>query len=114
MEIGEVLDNGVLVMIPVGRIDSAVARNFEEFISNRLAEGNDRIVVDFSRMTFISSAGMRVLLLTAKKLSFGGQKGSLILCNMRDSIREIFSISGFDRIINICGTRAEALARSQS
>jgi len=114
IEIGEILEDGVLVLVPVGRIDSAVARNFEEFVSNRLAEGNDHLIVDFSRMTFISSAGMRVLLLTAKKLSFGGQKGSLILCNMRDSIREIFSISGFDQIINICSTREEGLARSRS
>ena len=108
-EIGESREGEVLVLTPVGRIDSSVARDFEDFLSRRVAEGNKHIVVDFSTLTFISSAGMRVLLLTAKKIRV--QKGSLYLCNMRDSIREIFSISGFDRIIRICATLVEALGQ---
>ena len=111
LEIIEERVDDKLVMTPVERVDSAVARDFEEAVSNRVAEGNLHIVVDFSQLSFISSAGMRVLLLAAKKLRSGGRNGSLVLCNMRDSIREIFSISGFDRIITIDNTREDALAR---
>ena len=64
-----------------------------------LKSGEDQIVVDFSRLVFISSSGMRVLLIAAKKLH--AKKGKLVLCSMQDSIREIFSISGFDQIIPI-------------
>ncbi len=108
LEIVEDRVGDTLILAPVDRVDSSVARDFEEFVSNRLAEGNTSLVVDFARLGFISSAGMRVLLLAAKKLRAGG--GSLLLCGMRDSIREIFSISGFDRIITICNSREEALA----
>ena len=98
-----------LILSPVERIDSSVARDFEEFVQDRVAEGNNKLIVDFSEISFISSAGMRVLLIYAKKLRTGGG-GKLVLCNMRDSIREIFSISGFDHIITICGTQEESLA----
>lgn len=98
-----------LILTPVDRIDSSVARDFEDFVHERMTEGNAKLIVDFSRLGFISSAGMRVLLINAKKLRIRGGGGKLVLCNMRDSIREIFSISGFDHIITICGTREEAL-----
>ena len=97
-----------LILTPVERIDSSVARDFEDFVQERVSEGNVKLIVDFSRLSFISSAGMRVLLINAKKLRIRGG-GKLVLCNMRDSIREIFSISGFDHIITICGTLEEAL-----
>ncbi len=109
----EIIENHIsdkLVLTPVARIDSSVARDFEEHVSNRIAEGNTHFVVDFSRLSFISSAGMRVLLMTAKTLKAGGMGGTLVLCSMRDSIREIFAISGFDKIIMICSTCEEALA----
>ena len=96
-----------LILTPHERIDSSVARDFENFMQARLSEGNVKVIVDFSRLGFISSAGMRVLLMNAKAL--GKRAGKLVLCSMRDSIREIFSISGFDHIIKICDTVEESM-----
>ena len=57
------------------------------------------MIVDFSRLNFISSSGLRVLLIAAKKLS--ATQGKLVLCDMQEHIHEVFIISGFDQLIPI-------------
>ena len=74
----------------------------------RVGSGEQRLLVDFSRLNFISSSGMRVLLMAAKKLH--ASQGKLVLCAMPDHIHEVFRISGFDQIIPIRDTRESALA----
>ena len=100
--------DGVLALVPVGRIDSSNASDFERLVNNHIDDGEANLIVDFSRLSFISSSGMRVLLIAAKSVR-GHTGGKLVLCGMRDSIREIFSISGFDAIIPVVRTRADAL-----
>ena len=95
-----------LVLVPVGRIDSSNAPDFERTVNDQIDDGETDLIVDFSRLSFISSSGMRVLLITAKSVRAKG--GRLVLCSMRDSIREIFSISGFDTIIPVVGSREAA------
>ena len=106
IEVAEERDGAALVLLPVGRLDSANARSFESVVMERIAGGEQSLIVDFSRLTFISSSGMRVLLIAAKKLQ--ATNGKLILCEMKDHIEEVFRISGFDQIIPIKGSRAEA------
>ncbi len=65
------------------------------------------MVIDFGRLEFISSAGPRVLLIAARALK--ARKGALALCAMNDDIKQIFQISGFDRIIPIRASREAAL-----
>ena len=76
----------------------------------RVGSGDRRLIVDFSRLDFISSSGMRVLLIAAKALKAG--EGTLVLCAMKNHIEEVFRISGFDRIIPIEESRESALAAS--
>ena len=108
IEIAEERDNGVLVLLPVGRLDSANVRSFELVIMDHIGNGEQRLIVDFSRLGFISSSGMRVLLIAAKQLK--ASKGKLVLCTMRSHIHEVFTISGFDQIIPILDSRQSALA----
>ena len=96
-----------LILVPEGRIDSSNASDFERDMNNHIDNGDVHIIVDFSELSFISSSGMRVLLIAAKRVR---RNGKLVLCSMRDSIREIFSISGFDAIITVVKSRSEALA----
>ena len=100
--------DGVLMLVPIGRIDSSNAPSFERLINNHIDDGESNIIIDFSRLSFISSSGMRVLLIAAKSLR-GIADGKLVLFGMRNSIREIFSISGFDAIIPVVNARADAL-----
>ena len=108
IEIAEDRDNNVLVLLPVGRLDSANARSFELTIMGHIGNGEQQLIVDFSRLGFISSSGMRVLLIAAKKLN--ASNGKLVLCRMQDHIHEVFHISGFDQIIPILDSRQSAMA----
>ncbi len=107
IEVVEERNDGVLVLLPVGRLDSGNARSFESVVMQRISDGEQRVIVDFGRLDFISSSGLRVLLLAAKALK--ADAGKLILCGMRTHIEEVFRISGFDRIIPIEASREAAL-----
>lgn len=107
IEVAEEREENALVLIPAGRIDSGNARAFESLVTERISAGEHRIIVDFSRLDFISSSGLRVLLIAAKTLKI--HKGAIALCSMKDHIKEVFQISGFDRIIPIRDTRQSAL-----
>ena len=108
IDVREEHEGDVLILIPVGRIDSSNAPLFERILKDRIDDGESQIVVDFAQLSFISSSGMRVLLIGAKSIRTASGTGKLVLCNMRDSIREIFSISGFDTIIPVVKDRSAA------
>ena len=110
IEVAEERDGDVLVLLPVGRLDSGNARSFESIVMDFISAGERRLVVDFSRLDFISSSGLRVLLIAAKALKAG--KGTIILCSMKNHIEEVFRISGFHRIIPIKPSREGALEAS--
>ena len=107
VEIAEERRDGVLVLSPVGRLDSGNVNAFEASVMRRIGDGERRLIVDFGRLDFISSSGLRVLLLAAKALKAGS--GTLVACSMRPHIEEVFRVSGFDRFIPVKATRASAL-----
>ena len=65
--------------------------------------------MNFGGLDYINSTGMRVLLILAKRLA--GVKGKLVLCEMKEHILEVFKISGFNQILTITDTEADALER---
>ena len=99
IEVIEERDNDVLVLLPVDRIDSTNARAFESIIMDRINNDERRLIIDFSHLNFISSSGLRVLLIAVKKLN--ANQGKLVLCDMQEHIHEVFQISGFDQLIPI-------------
>ncbi len=107
MEINVERENGTLIAQVAGRVDSANARQFEQGLSEAI--GDDRnVIIDFGGLSYISSSGLRVLLLVAKTLR--QRSAHLALCSLAGPIREVFEISGFDKIIPIHDSRAGALA----
>lgn len=99
---------GTVIAKADGRIDSSNSREFHSELEAVIADSDTAVVLDFEDVAYISSAGMRVILLTAKSLQQSGTE--FVLCSMDDSIREVFMISGFDKIIAIHNSRAEALS----
>ncbi len=106
-EVAEERHDGVLVLSPVGRLDSGNVNSFEKSVMKRIGGGERRLIVDFSRLDFISSSGLRVLLLAAKALKAGS--GTLVVCSMKPHIEEVFRLGGFERFIPVKATRAAAL-----
>ena len=107
IEVAEQRAAGALVLLPTGRLDSANALTFESIVMTHVSNGEKSLIIDFSRLEFISSSGIRVLLIAAKALK--AAEGILVLCSMKNHIEEVFRISGFDRIIPIKDSREAAL-----
>jgi anti-anti-sigma factor len=109
MEFDETLHGAVLVLSPKGRLDSISAPDFEQMVRARLAAGHRRLVIDLGALDYVSSAGLRVLLIAAKILK--AERGQIALCRLADSVLEIFRISGFDRIFTILPTIEASVGR---
>jgi len=107
MDIQQIQEGDVLVLVPIGRLDTTTATDFESHVLGELGSGANRFVVDCSRLDYVSSAGLRVLLMLAKRLS--GGKGSLVLSSMSPQVHEVFEIAGFSRIFSITSDRSAAL-----
>ena len=108
MDVTTERQDGVLSVQVGGRIDGSNVAEFEEAIRTAIEESDRAVIMDFEKLVYISSAGLRAILLTAKSL--GNRNAKFALCSLSDQIREVFEISGFDKIITIYPSKAEALA----
>jgi len=107
MEIKETRKDAIAIMEVSGRLDAGTSPVLEQKFLSVLDRGDKDIVIDFSDLQYISSAGLRILLMAAKRTSANG--GRLALCAMKDNIRNVFEISGFTAIFQIHVTQEEAI-----
>ncbi len=108
MNISTERQGGALIAVAEGRVDGANALEFHEALEAAISPDDTGMVLDFEGISYISSAGLRVVLLVAKTLQ--KQNAKMAVCSLSESIREIFEISGFDKIIPVHGSRPDALA----
>ena len=99
MELTSDNTGGAVIVKAVGRVDGANARDFHEGLEASIGADGESMVLDFEGLSYISSAGLRVVLLVAKTLQ--QQNAKLAVCSLSDSIREVFEISGFDKIVPV-------------
>ncbi len=97
------------VVVLTGRLDSTNAADSEAKILAEIEAGRPRIVVDASKLDYLSSAGLRVFLVVAKRVKAAG--GALALHSLTDHVREVFEISGFVNVLTVCADRDEAMSR---
>ncbi len=98
MTIDEVREQDQLTLIVGGRLDTATAPQLERAAEGRL-EGLQKLVLDFSDLEYISSAGLRVLL--AFRRIMDKQKGTVVVTSVTENVREVFAITGLNKILNI-------------
>lgn len=98
---------GILSARVDGRVDGSNASEFEEAIRTAIDNSDRGVMLDFERLVYISSAGLRAVLLVAKTLR--SRDAKFALCSLPGQVREVFEISGFDKIISIYPSREEAL-----
>ena len=96
-----------LVVSAKGRIDGANATEVQGVLSDAFEPGVKLMLLDLGALTYISSAGLRVIMLTARTLDRSGAK--FAVGSPSGPIREVFQISGFDQIIPIFDSRDEAI-----
>lgn len=92
-----------------GRIDSANASAVEKTIMDHVAAGASRVVLDFSNLDYISSAGLRIVLILAKRLKQTG--GRLAVYGFKPNIHSLFEVSGFLPLLTVCASQADALEK---
>jgi anti-sigma B factor antagonist len=107
IEVTEQRDGGTLVLAVNGRVDAVTAKLFEAAVLPR-TQGESSLVLDLDGLTYISSAGLRVILLAAKQQKLKAARFGL--CNLRADVRDVFEISGFAKILDIHPTREAAIA----
>lgn len=108
MEFAQEHAGDVVIVKLAGRLDSSAAQPAEDSFMRVIGSGIPHIAVDLSQLQYISSAGLRVLLVVAKKIQQA--KGKVVLFGLVPSVREVFSISGFDKIFAIQADAAAAVA----
>jgi stage II sporulation protein AA (anti-sigma F factor antagonist) len=108
MDIVQDRDNEVVIIKLKGHLDSSAAPSAEAGFAAALGGGPPHLAIDFTELDYISSAGLRVLLILARKVQ--EMQGKVALFGLLDNVREVFSISGFDRIFAIAADRAAAIA----
>jgi len=106
------LPSGFVVLEPIGRLESKTSPDLDKKVVALLAAGERKFVVDLAGIEYVSSAGLRVLLMLAKKLSGGA--GRLALCGLNPPVREVFEIAGLGTLLALYPTRDAALAAAEA
>jgi anti-sigma B factor antagonist len=99
MNIGMKKERGTVILSIEGRMDVVTSPVFQERAEDLLAQGERAVIIDCGGLEYISSAGLRSILVISKKLKEVG--GRLALSGLQDSVREVFDISGFSSVIPI-------------
>jgi anti-anti-sigma factor len=124
MEISERRTADIVTLSPAGKLDTTTAKAFEEKILARIESGDRRFIIDLAQLDYISSAGLRVFVLAARRLD--SANGKLVLCGFkktipyhtlnrpRDPVREVFDTAGFSSIFSIYGSHDDAIKDLQA
>ena len=97
LDIKKNLDGSKLEFVLDGRLDTITAPQLEEEVTSSL-DAITELIFNFSGLTYVSSAGLRVLLSSQKTMN---EKGSMVVKNVSDEIQEIFDVTGFSDILTI-------------
>jgi anti-anti-sigma factor len=99
-----------IILKPLGRIDHATCSQFDEVIKpyvEMCKQGGKNLVFDFSLVNYISSVGLRVLMMAAKQVKM--QQGRIVICELTPVVAEIFAVGRFNLIYDVFNSVAFAL-----
>ena len=97
MEIKKEMDGDTAVVYVSGEVDSANVTDFEEVLLTA-TEGEEKVTIDLTDFEYISSTGLRVLLMMQKKY---GRGDALMIRNVNDEVMDIFDVTGFTKLLHI-------------
>src|SRR5882672_8795251 len=109
MKMVEAVAEDVTVLEAYGRLDSTTAKEFGDRLIALVQAGRNAIVVDLKNIIYISSAGLRVLLIANRATS--EKQGKLALCGIIGEVRRLFEIGSFTDEFLICPTQADGIGK---
>jgi anti-sigma B factor antagonist len=98
MEIVKTVSEGKTVLSLAGKLTATTAQEFSTAVEKAL-EASNALVLDFKDLSYLASAGLRVLVAAQKKLS--ASEGSLSLLNVRREVMDVFEVTGLDEVLDI-------------
>jgi len=109
MKLIEGISEDVTVLEAHGRVDASTAKEFCDRLITVINSGSRRIVIDFKNLAYISSAGLRALLLADRAAT--QKQGKLALCEITGDVKRLFEIGAFLDVFMICASKQEAIGR---
>lgn len=106
MEISQTQIGSIAVFGLKGRLDSKTSEAFEQQLLAAIKTGPQKVLLDFSQLDYISSAGLRVLLLATRALQ--EKQGAMALCALKPALKNVFDIAGFSQFFPIHASLEEA------
>ena len=107
MELKRREEKGVIIVSAAGRVDGVNAHELTDYLADIVDAGTSNLVLNFSELKYISSAGLRVVLTTVKMLK--AKKRDLFLSEMAGPVKDVLKLSGFYAILKTFETDAEAV-----
>ena len=107
MEIHVSNQKNATVVSVKGRVDAVTAPEFEKNLSDLISKGETTLLLNFGDVEYISSAGLRSILATSKRLK--DKQGKILFTGLRGPVEEVFKISGFPSIFKIFDSEETAL-----
>ncbi len=108
MEISEKNVGNVNIISVGGRLDAYAANDVERKLDSLITAGHVCLVVDLSRLEYISSSGLRVLLAAIKRAK--KEQGDIRLACLQPGVKEVFDIAGFSQLFRMFGKEEEAVS----
>ncbi len=99
--------SGNLALVTHGRVDGANASAFQAALQEAIEESDEGVVLDLGNLTYISSAGLRSILLVARELQNKGKR--FALCSLTGQVKEVFEVGGFDKFLPIHDSQEAAI-----
>ena len=97
----------IVIAMLVGRFSAANAPLFERLLEHGFDSSDNALILDFEHVSFLSSAGLRVALTIAKR--FNGPGKQFAICALREGVRSIVEVSGFDKVIPVYESQGSAV-----
>ncbi|GEO82303.1 STAS domain-containing protein [Pararhodospirillum oryzae] len=111
MKVTATQEGSVTIVAIEGKIDTDTCDDVEAALLAHINKGAKRLVIDLADVTYVSSAGLRAVLIVGKKIK--SLQGKMAFCTLRPVIWDVFEASGFTSILTVCETRDGALAFCQ-
>ena len=102
------MQNGQVTIITAeGHLDAITSPDMEKTLAEIISVDQNRIIINFCGLDYISSAGLRILLIGAQKAQ--AENGKLVICDMSGMVADVFKMSGFEKVIDTYDSQEDAL-----
>src|SRR5262245_5735293 len=108
LKITDTEELGAIIVRPLGKLDTLTAKTFEQHVQTHVDDSNGPLLVDMHEIDYVSSFGLRSILILAKKLAPFGRKFVLFAPN--PSVHDVLRVSGFLKIVTVTDSKEAALA----